>query len=40
MAYVAARGGEAAIQYAEQLHQALIGPLTAERVRLLAQLLP
>lgn len=40
MAYVAARGGEAAIQYAEQLHQALNGPLTAERVRLIAQLLP
>jgi alpha-D-ribose 1-methylphosphonate 5-triphosphate synthase subunit PhnI len=40
MAYVAARGGEAAIQHAEQLHRRLIGPLTAEDIRAVERLLP
>lgn len=40
MAYVAARGGEAAIQAAERLYQALNGPLSAATVRLIEQALP
>lgn len=40
MAYVAARGGERAIQQAEALHRALNGELTAEAVRLVGRLMP
>ncbi len=35
MAYVAARGGEAAITYAEQLHQLLHAPLSREAIDLI-----
>ncbi|MCU0494030.1 MAG: carbon-phosphorus lyase complex subunit PhnI [Chloroflexaceae bacterium] len=40
MAYVAARGGETAIQEAEQLYQALNGPLSAATVGLIERQLP
>lgn len=40
MAYVAARGGEQAIQEAERLYHALNGAVTAETVRMIAQTLP
>jgi alpha-D-ribose 1-methylphosphonate 5-triphosphate synthase subunit PhnI len=40
MAYVAARGGEAAIFAAEQLHRTLNGELTAEVVRTIERTLP
>ena len=40
MAYVAARGGEQAIQHAEALHGLLNGPLSAESVALVERLLP
>lgn len=40
MAYVAARGGEQAIQVAEQLHGLLNGPLTVEAVRAIEHGLP
>lgn len=40
MAYVAARGGEAAITQAEALHGLLHGPLNAEAVRLVERLMP
>lgn len=40
MAYVAARGGEQAIQHAERLHALLNGPLSADAVKLVEQLLP
>jgi len=40
MAYVAARGGEQAIQNAEALHGLLNGPLNAESVALVERLLP
>ncbi len=40
MAYVAARGGERAIQQAEQLFHALNGELTYEQVRLIEEHLP
>ncbi|MFN8371313.1 MAG: carbon-phosphorus lyase complex subunit PhnI [Anaerolineae bacterium] len=38
--YVAARGGEDAIQHAEQFYQALMGKLTPETVHLIQQNLP
>ncbi len=38
--YVAARGGEDAIQHAEQFYQAMLGRLTPENVRLIQQQLP
>jgi alpha-D-ribose 1-methylphosphonate 5-triphosphate synthase subunit PhnI len=38
--YVAARGGEDAIQHAEQLYQAMIGKLTPEHVKLIQKQLP
>lgn len=40
MAYVAARGGEAAIQNAEQLYRALNGPISRDLVQALEQQLP
>ncbi|MFV9506068.1 MAG: carbon-phosphorus lyase complex subunit PhnI [Oscillochloridaceae bacterium umkhey_bin13] len=40
MAYVAARGGEAAIQQAERLYQQLNGPLDAAQVHLIMRSLP
>jgi alpha-D-ribose 1-methylphosphonate 5-triphosphate synthase subunit PhnI len=40
MAYVAARGGEAAIQHAEQLYHRLNGPLDVEFVRLIERHMP
>jgi alpha-D-ribose 1-methylphosphonate 5-triphosphate synthase subunit PhnI len=40
MAYVAARGGEAAILEAERLYRESLGTLTLERVRLLEQTMP
>jgi alpha-D-ribose 1-methylphosphonate 5-triphosphate synthase subunit PhnI len=40
MAYVAARGGEQAIQFAEQLHGLLNGPLTSAAVRAIERGLP
>jgi alpha-D-ribose 1-methylphosphonate 5-triphosphate synthase subunit PhnI len=40
MAYVAARGGEQAIQASEALHRLLNGPLTIETVRAIEQGLP
>lgn len=40
MTYVAAKGGEAAIQQAEALHGSLLGPLTAERVDQVERHLP
>lgn len=38
--YVATRGGEEAIQHAEQLYKALIGKLTRENVQVIQQQLP
>ena len=38
--YVAARGGEDAIQHAEQFYQAMLGKLTPETIRLIQKQLP
>ncbi len=40
MAYVATRGGERAIQQAERLYRAALGPITAERVDHVRDALP
>src|SRR4051794_35297363 len=38
--YVATRGGEEAIQHAEQLYKAMIGKLTLENIHVIQQQLP